>query len=318
MSVILVTFHWYLLWSMRIKVTFGAKSCTPSTDCSTPTSTSFSCNSNTCTIVCSASSCEFHTITCNTGTICDITCTGANSCASSTIYALDANDLTIRSGGATGNNQLGSTDITCPNNGPGGAPSCHIHGEGGASLQFWRANIFAVEGFNDVEISCSTSNCMTEAQMACRSDYQAKCIVNDNSPPTINTCESTLTPSYPTSYCENYQLIPITAVPSTSIPTTSIPTTQSPTTFAPSSMSPSTSQPTTYIPTTNMPTTDMPTTNVPTNIPTTILPTSSAPSSSLSSSTQQTTFENDGAIRTMFKTTNALTKAEDTTKNNDM
>eukprot|EP01084_Bolivina_argentea_P204262 348811_1 len=282
MTLLFNVIMWFLIWLM-VHITSGTRSCTPTPQCTIGAST-IVCNTGTCTITCinqnDDKGCENDQITCESGTTCSIICIG-ESCHGTTIHASYAKQLTVTADDdyptITLYQQVQNAIIYCPNNGPLGNKKCIIQSSSGLGFQYLGTIIYAVEGFNDLDLSCqyNPGDCVLGVEIRCRSDTLARCVVNDNTQSPFTKCGNaapTNNPTYPSSYCQNYHLPTVSPTPSpTSNPTpapTNNPTpspTEQPTPAPTSNPTPApTINPTSYP--TNIPTINP--TSYPTNIPT--------------------------------------------------
>eukprot|EP01084_Bolivina_argentea_P214948 364876_1 len=296
MATIEVITKFSLVFGIMVMTTIcqSSYSCSPSEQC-TIVSQSITCDTGECNIECNGyQQCRYFDIHCSTGTTCNIICTGHESCRDVDIFATNAHALSVTVPSSTASDYaLEWSTILCPNNGPGGNIACSItSNDNNGDYQFADMVIKAVEGFNDVTLYCSSSNCnVASTKLQCTVDYSYSCTVVGNTQ-NLDQC-AMLQPTY----CETYLLptsqptnTPTTSQPTTNIPTTSFPTTIAPTTNIPTTSIPTTNIPTTSIPTTNIPTTFQPTTSIPTtNVPTTSFPTTFMPSTNEPTSLQPTT-----------------------------
>ena len=195
-------------------------------------------------------------------------CDGPNSCSGAIIDGIQADYLAIVSTDSESfsapSQSLAWAIIKCPDDGAQGRGNCEISSTSTTAHQFYHTTIEAVEGFNDVQFTCDSSqpDCVNSMALKCGNNFQHDCMVQYTGSTSYTRCDPSGV------VCERYQQTPTPSL-SPTIPTLA-PITASPT-FDPTidpTLEPTTSEPT-NIPTVN-PTKD-PTTQPsyePTNDPT--------------------------------------------------
>eukprot|EP01084_Bolivina_argentea_P253964 426822_1 len=181
------------------------------------------CDANkNCTITCSGSgSCRYSNILCPINGNCTINCENqVDTCRQATINATASTSLHLNCFDTiTGYRGCDDTNVYCPNNGHSGPITCNIYvGQGAANGGL--ADIYAVEGFNDVEFTGNVGS-ISGSSIHCTETYLTQCSLSSSSP-TPYQCNECANILIPTAMPTKIPTIPPTETPSkypTYIPT---------------------------------------------------------------------------------------------------
>eukprot|EP01084_Bolivina_argentea_P027521 51155_1 len=169
-------------------------------------------------------------IECSSNGICNITCADSFGCYGITINATSSSELNVHI--LSESNTMKECEIYCPNDHIyGNTKNCNIFIDGNTEyLDLWgNSRIYAVEGFNDINIHCSDYCIPADSDkltIYCTEDYSHNCSVGSFDNETINEWGCI----YTESICNDY-LIPTTYPTKAPTNTTLTPTypSQSPT-----------------------------------------------------------------------------------------
>merc|ERR1719295_962024 len=120
-------------------------------------------------------SCKKATVQCAAGSNCEINCTGDEACKELTVYAESASSLTVNCHTAD-QQSCNAADFYCAVDANSDDITCHINGITDQNAR--HTQIFAVDGFEDVEITGDISSSSPEVTVACGSDYSTRCDIS--------------------------------------------------------------------------------------------------------------------------------------------
>jgi len=122
-------------------------------------------------------SCKKAIVQCAADSTCEIDCTGDEACRELTVYAEAASFLTVNCHTAD-LQSCSAAYIYCGVNSNSDDITCHVNGITDQNARF--TQIYAVDGFSDVEITGKIGSSSPEVTVACGSDYSTHCDISSS------------------------------------------------------------------------------------------------------------------------------------------
>eukprot|EP01083_Nonionella_stella_P284022 966782_1 len=157
---------------------------------------------NCTTITCIHQNCTNQDITCSSNTNCEINCIHQKSCAYSRIYGATNNALTIN---CIGNSSCLGISIYCPTS-TNNIKNCFLKENDNSNTNI---QIYAINGWQDINISPTTSLTQSPGSMHCDYNYTSQCTIQTDWSCTNNQCYqiTNTTSKSPNNFIQTYMII---------------------------------------------------------------------------------------------------------------